>query len=86
MIMITLLTYIPNIYPKYAASLFAANAAARSSLAGGAILFSRPLLVKLGVDGGVSLLAGVMCMMSVFMYVLYFWRPALRKRSRFVSV
>lgn len=54
-----LFTYLPNIYPKYAASLFAANNAARSRLAAAAIVFGRPMFVALGVSGGVSLLAGL---------------------------
>ncbi|KAF2786605.1 MFS general substrate transporter [Melanomma pulvis-pyrius CBS 109.77] len=77
--------YIANIYPKYAASLFAANAAARSWLAGGAILFSRPMFTQLGVGGGVSVLGGVMVLCSGLLVVLYFTGHALRKRSRFVS-
>jgi len=77
--------YIANIYPKYAASLFAANAAARSCLAGGAILFSRPLFLSLGVNGGVSLLAGVMCVCSVLLFGLYRYGPVLRAKSRFVA-
>jgi DHA1 family multidrug resistance protein-like MFS transporter len=82
----SLFAYIANIYPKYAASLFAANAAARSCLAGGAILFSRPMFVGLGIGGGVSLLAGVTCACSVLLFVLYRFGPALRARSKFVSV
>lgn len=76
-------TYIPNIYPKYAASLFAANDAARSTLAAAAILFGRPMFLALGVAGGVSLLAGVSCLCSVCFFALYHYGPALRKKSRF---
>jgi DHA1 family multidrug resistance protein-like MFS transporter len=78
-----LFTYIPNIYPKYAASLFAANDAARSTLAGAAILFGRPLFVNLGVGGGVSFLAGLALLCSVGFYALYYFGGNLRKRSRF---
>jgi DHA1 family multidrug resistance protein-like MFS transporter len=77
--------YVANIYPKYAASLFAANAAARSWLAGGAILFGRPMFIKLGVGAGVSVLGGVMALCSGLLLVMYFTGAALRKRSRFVS-
>ncbi|KFY42560.1 hypothetical protein V494_02360 [Pseudogymnoascus sp. VKM F-4513 (FW-928)] len=78
-----LFTYIPNIYPKYAASLFAANDAARSTLAGAAILFGRPLFVGLGVAGGVSLLAGLAVLCSVGFYALYHFGGSMRRRSRF---
>lgn len=77
--------YIANIYPKYAASLFAANAAARSLLAGGAILFAGPMFKSLGVGGGVSLLAGIMGICSGLLFVMYNIGSALRKRSRFVD-
>jgi DHA1 family multidrug resistance protein-like MFS transporter len=77
--------YIANIYPKYAASLFAANAAARSWLAGGAILFARPMFAKMGVGAGVSVLGSVMGLCSILLLVMYFTGAALRKRSRFVS-
>ncbi|OBT56880.1 hypothetical protein VE04_01986 [Pseudogymnoascus sp. 24MN13] len=78
-----LFTYIPNIYPKYAASLFAADGAARSTLAGAAILFGRPLFINLGVGGGVSLIAGLALLCSVGFYGLYYFGGNLRKRSRF---
>ncbi len=78
-------TYIANIYPKYAASLFAANAAARSGLAGGAIMFSSPMFKAMGVGRGVSVLASVMAICSGLLFVLYYVGPTLRKRSRFVG-
>lgn len=77
--------YIANIYPKYAASLFAANAAARSGLAGGAILFSSPMMEAMGVGPGVSVLAGIMCVCTVLLFVMYWTGPKLRARSRFVG-
>jgi DHA1 family multidrug resistance protein-like MFS transporter len=85
MIMNAQFAYIANIYPNYAASLFAANAAARSCLAAGAVLFSRPLFLSLGVGGGVSLLASTMAICSILLWVLYYTGATLRKRSRFVS-
>ena len=76
--------YIANIYPNYAASLFAANEAIHSCLAGGAILFTRSLFKLLDVNGGVSLLAGVMCVCSVLLFGLYRYGPVLRAKNRFV--
>lgn len=51
--------YIPLAYPRYAASLFAANDFSRSALAFAFILFSRYMFINLGVDKGVTLLAGL---------------------------
>lgn len=78
-----MLLYLPFSYPQYAGSLFAANAFARSALAAGAILFSRPMFLKLGVAGGVSLLGGLTILCIVGIYTLYYFGENLRKRSRF---
>ena len=51
--------YVPSTYPKYAASLLAANALARSIFAVAAILYTPPMFEAMGVAGGVSLLAGL---------------------------
>ncbi|KAJ5428759.1 Major facilitator superfamily domain general substrate transporter [Penicillium cf. griseofulvum] len=50
--------HLPLSYPEYAASLFAANDALRSSFAAGAVLFGRPLYLNLGVGKGCTLLGG----------------------------
>lgn len=77
--------YLPFTYPQYSASLFAANDFARSTLAAAAILFSRPLFLGLGVDGGVGLLAGLTVVCIVGIYILFFYGESLRKRSRFAA-
>ncbi|KAM0453098.1 hypothetical protein ACHAPV_009213 [Trichoderma viride] len=77
--------YIALAYPKYSASLFAANDFVRSSIACGAIHFSRPLFINLGVGKGVSLLAGLSCAGVIGIFVLYFYGGALRRRSRFAA-
>ncbi|RMZ72121.1 major facilitator superfamily transporter [Pyrenophora seminiperda CCB06] len=75
--------YIPNIYPKYAASIFSANSLSRSALAFAAILFARPMFQGIGIDGGVSLLAGFMVVCAVGILGLYKFGKRLRERSRF---
>lgn len=60
-------TYVPMSYPQYAASLFAGNDFARSLFAFGAVLFSRPMYLYLGVAKGISLLAGLSVMGIVSM-------------------
>jgi len=77
--------YLPLTYPQYAASLFAGNDFTRSTLAAGAIHFSRPLFNNLGVARGVSLLAGLTCGCIVGVFVLYFKGEKLRMRSRFAA-
>lgn len=75
--------YLPLTYPKYAASLFAANDLCRSALAAGAILFAHPLFINLGIGRGVSLLAGVLCGGVIGIWVLYFFGAKLRAKSKF---
>ena len=77
--------YLPLAYPRYAASLFAGNDFARSALAGAAVIFSRPLFGNLGIGPGVSLLAGLTLTLVPGIYVLYFWGPKLRAKSRFAE-
>ena len=75
--------YVPLSYPQYAASLFAGNDFFRSAMACGSILFARPLFINLGVDKGVTLLAGLSVMGIVGMFVLYYEGASLRARSKF---
>ena len=77
--------YIPLTYPQYAASLFAGNDFARSSIAAGAIHFSRPLFHNLGVGRGVSLLAGLTVGGIIGIYLLWAYGANLRARSRFAA-
>jgi len=76
--------YIPAIYPRYAASLFAANGLARSVFAFVAILIARPMFEGIGIGGGVSLLAGLTVICAGLMVGLWWrWGKILRARSRF---
>lgn len=77
--------YIPLVYPQFAASLFAGNDFTRSALAAGAIHFSYPMFHNLGVDRGISLLAGLTVGCSAGVYVLFFFGSTLRAKSRFAA-
>lgn len=79
----SVLLYIPNIYPRYAASIFSANSLSRSAFAFAAILFARPMFEGIGIDGGVSLLAGCMVLCTGGMVALFWFGKRLRERSRF---
>lgn len=80
-----LFMYLPLSYPKYAASLFAANDLCRSCLAAGAIIFAQPLFDNLGIDRGVTLLAGLACGGVVGIWAIWYWGAALRARSKFAE-
>jgi len=77
--------YLPMVYPQYAASLFAGNDFARSSVAFAAIMFSRPMFLGMGVGPGVSLLGALTAACIVGIFLLYFYGENLRARSRFAA-
>ncbi len=77
--------YLPLSYPQYAASLFAGNDFTRSALAAASIHFSYPMFRNLGVDRGITLLAGLTVGCSAGVYVLYFYGERLRAKSRFAA-
>lgn len=77
--------YLPLSYPQYAASLFAGNDFLRSSLAAGSIHFSYPMFHNLGIDKGITLLAGLTVGCSAGVYALYFFGATLRAKSRFAA-
>ena len=77
--------YIPLSYPQYTASLLAGNSLGRSSLSVAAILFSRPMFLRLGIGRGVSLLASLTVGCVAGMYALWYWGGRLRARSRFTA-
>lgn len=78
--------YLPMTYPRYAASLFAANDAMRAAFAAGAIIWSHPMYVKLGIGRGVSILAGLTVGGAICMVGLYFIGGKLRARSKFTGM
>lgn len=77
--------YMPMTYPRYAASLFAANDALRSIFAAAAVLFARPLYLKLGVAGGCSLLGGLSVLGIAGFWYLFAYGKRLRQKSRFTE-
>jgi MFS transporter, DHA1 family, multidrug resistance protein len=81
----SIFVYVPLSYPKYAASLFAANDLTRSSFAAGSILYARPLFVNLGVDKGVTVLASISVLGIFGMIALYYFGAQLRARSKFAQ-
>ncbi|KAK5685342.1 hypothetical protein LTS10_003420 [Elasticomyces elasticus] len=84
-IMQCIFLYLPFTYPQYAASLFAANDFARSSVACACILFAHPMFVGIGVPGGISLLGGLTILCAGGLYILYFFGANLRTRSKFAA-
>ena len=82
-LMQVIFVYLPLTYPQYAASLFAGNDFARSSLAFAAVLFSRPMFLGMGIGPGVSLLGALNAACIFGIFILYFYGEKLRARSKF---
>jgi len=76
--------YIPGCNPQYAASVFAATDFTKSVFACGAVTFSRPLYLNLGIGRGNSLLAGLSIACVLGFYLLFHYGEALR-RAKFVA-
>jgi DHA1 family multidrug resistance protein-like MFS transporter len=77
--------YLPISYPRYAASIFAANGFFRSAIACGAIHFSQPLFHNLGVGDGCAILGSLAAACAFLFLGLWKIGPSLRKRSRFAE-
>lgn len=79
------LLYVPLVYPKYAASLLAANDFCRSTLAAGFVMFGHPLFKNLDIGPGVSLLAGLAVLCVPALLALYRYGALLRSKSKFAE-
>ncbi|KAF2100885.1 putative MFS transporter [Rhizodiscina lignyota] len=77
--------YLPISYPRYAASVFAANGFFRSAIACGAIHFSQPLFNNLGVGNGCAILGSLAAACAFGFLALWRYGPALRARSKFAE-
>ncbi|GJN94029.1 hypothetical protein Rhopal_007092-T1 [Rhodotorula paludigena] len=78
--------YVILAYPKYVASALAANDFIRSAAAAGLVHGATPLFhSRVGLHGGVSLLAGLATCGIAGVFTLYFKGASLRARSRFAE-
>lgn len=73
------------IFPQYAASVFAGNDLARSSVASVFPLFGHVFFKRLGLGGGSSLLAGLSLLMIPIFYLLIAYGGRLRSRSKWTQ-
>ncbi|KIW01717.1 uncharacterized protein PV09_06894 [Verruconis gallopava] len=81
----SLFIYLPLSYPRYVASIFAANGFFRSAMACAAIHFSQPLFNNLGVGNGCAVLGGLAAGCAIVFVGLWKWGPYLRARSKFAE-
>ncbi|EST09266.1 Major facilitator superfamily [Kalmanozyma brasiliensis GHG001] len=82
----SLLVYLPMSYPKYAASVLAANALIRSSFAAAFPLFGHGMFTKLGVGVGCSVLGAIFTVLIVPLWGLQRYGHVLRRHSKYAHV
>ncbi|KAI1611565.1 MFS transporter [Exophiala viscosa] len=81
----SLVCYVALAYPRYVASLFAANDFCRSMTAAAFVQFSRQMYMNLGIGKGVTLVAGLSVIGIIGMHGLYSFGPYLRAKSKFTG-
>ncbi|GMF69678.1 unnamed protein product [Aspergillus oryzae] len=78
-----IIVYVPLSYPRYVASLYAANDFIRSIIAAGFVMFARYMYLDLGIGKGVTVLAGLSVGGIFGMIFIYLYGARLRARSKF---
>lgn len=78
----SVLNYLGDAYPEYAASVLAGNDFMRSCFGAGFPLFSAAMYNKLGVGGASSLLGGLSIVFIPIPFALYFYGERIRKASK----
>ncbi|CEH13392.1 Synaptic vesicle transporter SVOP and related transporters (major facilitator superfamily) [Ceraceosorus bombacis] len=81
-----ILVYLAQNYPRYVASIFAANDVMRSGLGGAFPLFASQMFSALTVQGGCSLLGGFSLLLTPIPFVLYKYGPRLRAASKWAGM
>ncbi|RFU27125.1 hypothetical protein B7463_g9217, partial [Scytalidium lignicola] len=77
--------YLADTYHRYASSALAAQSACRNTLGGVFPLVTVQLFSNLGFAAASSLLGGIAVLLTAVPWVLVFYGPAIRRRSKFAS-
>ncbi|KAH8588699.1 major facilitator superfamily domain-containing protein [Bisporella sp. PMI_857] len=77
--------YLADTYHRYASSALAAQSFCRNVLGGIFPLVTRAMFVNLTFQGAASLLGGIAALLTVVPWVLVFYGPTIRARSKFAS-
>ncbi|KAF2769927.1 MFS general substrate transporter [Teratosphaeria nubilosa] len=84
-IYLAVFNYLADTYHRYASSALAAQSFCRNMLCGAFPLFTRQMFHTLTDQGAASLLGGIAAVLTVVPWVLVFYGPRVRKRSRFAG-
>ena len=78
----SVLNYLGDAYPKYAASVYAGNDLMRSAFAASFPLFANAMFARLGIDWGCSLLGFLSCAFIPIPWVLFKYGERIRGASK----
>jgi multidrug resistance protein len=84
-IYLAVFNYLADVYHRYASSALAAQSFCRNIFAAIFPLFTKAMFKRLGTPGALSLLGGVSVLLTVVPWVLVFFGPRIRARSRIAS-
>ena len=84
-IYLAVFNYLADVYHRYASSALAAQSFCRNILGGTFPLFTAAMFRRLGTPGASSLLGGLSAVLTLVPWVLVFFGPKIRKRSKFAS-
>ena len=77
--------YLSDVYGLYASSAIAAQSMCRNLLGGAFPLFTQQMYAKLSFGGAASLMGGLGVILTLVPWVLVFYGPRIRARSKFAS-
>ncbi|OLN95514.1 Cycloheximide resistance protein [Colletotrichum chlorophyti] len=84
-IYLAVFNYLADTYHRYASSALAAQSFCRNMLAGTFPLLGGPMFARLTFQGASSFLGGVSLLLTIVPWVLVFYGPKIRARSKFAS-
>jgi len=84
-IYLAVFNYLADSYGRYASSALAAQSFCRNMLAGAFPLFTRQMFTKMTYQGAGSFLGGFAALLTVVPWILIFYGPRIRARSKLAS-
>ena len=79
---ISILNYLPDAYPEYAASVLAGNNFVRCTFGAGCVLFAAPMYNNLGIQWASTLLGILGLVFVPVPFLFYFYGDKIRRASR----
>ena len=84
-IYLAVFNYLADTYHRYASSALAAQSFCRNIMGGAFPLFTRQMFIAMTYQGAGSFLGGVGALLTIVPWVLVFYGPRIRARSKFAS-